>query len=335
MRYSTTLIVAAVTIGESMAGPVAHAHLHRHAQAHAKKDVVDWNALDWDAMGIDWASAYSAGLASKTASPVATPSNSPIIAAQLAATTTAAAVAAAKTTSAAAKASSTSGSVSDAVLNVKTLWSSIKGLADNVTKFGARTQVSGADVAKIGNIGNPQGSNMMKVDAVGDYQYTNTFVNTASEAITIMVWNKAYTEDDNPENALANLGAMKAPTSPSLSITLAPGEEQVVAFDEDTQAGWAQATNDIHISGSYETTWGEINYVSTGCGYDVSAIMNKYGNTYDMSITAKETDCISDMTQNLWIARNGNILDPIPVGTSDGSCYIPAGKCTVRTEMGG
>ena len=281
-------------------------------------------------MGIDWKSAYAAGQA-KTSSAAAVPTAAPIIAAQVkkpAATTSAPSVAAPSSTNSAEKSYATSSSSS-----VKTLFSAIKGLADDVKAFGTPTKGTGSIVSYAGNIGSPEGSNMMKVSAVGDYKYTNTFVNTASKAMTIVVWNKAAS--DKSGTVQANLGSCIASTSPALSITLAPGESQVVAFQEDTQAGWAEATSDVAVSGAYATTWGEINYIDTGCGYDVSSIMNVHGNTYDMAISAKETDCISDMTQNLWIGRNNNPEDPIPIGNSDGSCFIPAGKCTVTTKMGG
>lgn len=334
MRYSSVLIVAAITICESLAGPT---HLHRHAKAHAKKDVIDWAALDWEKMDIDWTAAWAAG--QKTATPSAAvvetaPTVAPIIAAQKIKATTTAAVEAPASTSEPPKAasSSTVANTPKASSDASTAFSSIVGLANKLTAFGTATKGSGSIVGKVGNIGSPQGSNMIKVDAVGDYKYTNTFVNTAGEDITVIIWNKSFERNGVVE---ANLGAMVAPVTPALSITLGPGESQVVAFQEDTQAGWAQATTDIHISGSYATTWGEINYISTGCGYDVSAIMNKHGNTYKMDITALETTCLSNMDNNLWIARNGNPEDPIPIGSSDGSCFITAGKCTVTTKMGG
>lgn len=330
MHFSTTLVLAAVVVGESMAGPV---HAHRHAHAHAKKDV-NWEKLDWNNMGIDWKSAYAAGQAkTSSTSSVAVPTASPIIAAQVkkpVASTSEASVAAVATASTDAAVKASTDKVSS---SIKTLFSSIKGMADDIKAFGEVTAAYGEIIDKVGNIGKPEGSNMLKVSAVGDHKYTNTFVNTATKPMTIVVWNKAAT--DKSGNVQSNLGSCIASTSPALSITLAPGESQVVAFQENTQAGWGEATADVSVSGAYATTWGEINYISTGCGYDVSSIMNVHGNTYDMAISAKETTCISDMTQNLWIGRNNNPEDPIPIGSSDGSCFITAGKCTITTKMGG
>jgi len=329
MRYSTTstIVVAALSIGQAMAGPT-HAHLHRHrdVHAHAKKDV-DWKALDWDNMGIDWAAAYAAGHETTSVPPApVTTSAVPVVPAPAKST---AAAAASPAPSAEAKSNNV---VSDSTTNVKTAFSFIKGLADSLTSFGSPTAASGSVVGKIGNIGSPQGSNMIKVSSTEGYPFTNTFINTSNGPITIVVWNKAFERDGTVE---ANLGSCLAPTSPALSITLAAGAQQIVAFQDDTQAGWAQATDSIAVSGAYATTWGEINYSSSGSGYDVSAIMNVNGNTYDMAISAAETTCISDMTQNLWIGRNNNPEDPIPIGNSDGSCYIPGSTATIVTKMGG
>jgi len=323
MRYSTTAVVAALSIGQTLAGPT-HAHLHRHRNVHEKKDV-NWNDLDWENMGVDWTSAWAAGQHSKTASPpaYATPVASPIIAAEVK-----------PTKAAAAPSSPATDLVSDVESTVSTLFSHIKGLANDLTAFGSPTKPSGTIIGKVGNIGSPQGSNMILVSSAKGYQFTNTFINTSPKAMTIVVWNKAYDRDGtgNPE---ANLGSCLAATSPALSFTLAPGKQQVVAFQEDTQAGWAEATTAIAQSGAYATTWGEINYLSAGSGYDVSAIMNEDGNDYDMSISCAEVECVSDMTQNLWIGRNNNPEDPIPIGNSDGSCFIPGSTATIITKMGG
>ncbi|KAG9247806.1 hypothetical protein BJ878DRAFT_135237 [Calycina marina] len=342
MRFSTTVILTAVAVSETLASPT-HAHLQRHAKAHAKKDV-DWDSLDWDSMGIDWTSAWAAGQktaqATATNVPVSTttvavavkPTVSPMVAVEK--TSTSSVVVAVSSGVEAASAASSSVAVKSSSSDATTAWSSIEGLANKLalTEFGESTESSGSEVSYIGNIGSPQCSNMLLVDSVGDNTYTNTFENTSDEPMTIMVWNKSY---DNGDSVEANLGSSMAPTSPGINITLAVGESQVVAFDENTQIGWAQATTDIAASGAFATTWGEANFVSTGCGYDVSAIMNVNCNTYNMTITSTEATCISSMTENMWIGEDCNPEDPIPVGTSDGSCYISAGSCTMYTKMGG
>jgi len=320
--------VAALSIGQTMAGPT-HAHLHKHRDVHAKKDVVDWADLNWDDMGIDWTSAWAAGQHTSTVAPAPVPTTAAPVVAAVAKETPVAPV----STPSPSPSASASGGVFDQIAStVETAFSDIKGLSDDLTSFGAATASSGSVIGKIGNIGSPEGSNIIKVDSAEGYQFTNTFINTSGKPITIVLWNKAASQNGVVE---ANLGSCLALTSPALAITLAAGEQQVVAFQEDTQGGWAQATSDIAASGAPAITWGEINCSSGGSGFDVSAIMNKNGNTYDMSISSAENSCVSDMTQNMWIAQNNNPEDPVPVGGADGSCYVPGTTLTLTTKMGG
>jgi len=330
MRYSTTVIVAALSVGQTLAGPT-HVHLHRHAKVHEKKDV-DFSDLDWASMGIDWAAAWSAGQHSSTAAaPVAT-SASAVVAAAPAASTTKAVKAVATSSKAATPSASSSAVVSDISSSASTAFSAVEGLANALASFGTATQSSGSDVAKIGNIGSPQGSNIIKVNSRSGYDFTNEFENTSSGPISVFIWNKAFQQNGNIE---ANLGSCVAPQTPALSFTLPPGATQIVAFQEDSQGAWAEATDSKSMSGAFDQSWGEYNFASTGSGYDLSSIMNTAGNVYDMSISAVETDCISDMTQNMWIGQNNNPEDPVAVGNSDGSCYIPGSTATLTTKMGG
>lgn len=301
-------LMLAALIGNVVAGPT---HMHLHQKVHEKKDLNE-REIDWNNLGIDWASAWAEGQKTKAAAAAAAP----------AATATGGVFAEAKksSTSTAAKATSTSNSGSSAGL-----WDGIKGASNDRTSFGSSSGTSvGSEVSYVGNYGTPYGSNIIKVDSVGTNKYTNTFTNSQSSTITINIWNKVGSD------LQANSGQALAPKDTTLTFTLAPGASQVVAFAENTQIGWAQSCNKIAASGAFATTWGEANFVSTGCGYDVSAIMNSAGNTYNMSISSKEApQCTSDMTQNFWLN------DKTPVGTSDGSCYISAGTCTMKTVMGG
>jgi hypothetical protein len=222
--------------------------------------------------------------------------------------------------------------VGDILSEFKTAFSSIEGMANKITSFGKATSSSGSEVSKVGNIGSPEGSNMMLVDSISGYDFSNTFENTQSVPITVVIWNKAASGSSGVE---ANLGSCLALSSPALSFTLGPGGKQAVVFQEDTQCGWAQATTAKTPAGAPDTTWGEANFVTGGSGYDVSSIVNSKGNTYDMSISAAETSCISDITQNDWIAEGGDPEKPIPVGGSDGSCYVPGNSMTLTTKMGG
>lgn len=278
-------------------------------------------------MGIDWSSAWAAGQHSSTVAAVAATATSE--AAPVAATTTAAAVVAATTTKAATTAAAkTTSSTSPLESAVTSLWGDLVGLSNNLKSFGtAITSATGSEVSYIGNYGSPQGSNMIKVSSRTGYDYTNEFINTSGESMTVVLWNKAYDAGNGVE---ANLGASMAPKTPILSFALAPGESQIVAFQENSQIGWCQAVSDIAESGAFATTWGEMNFVSTGSGYDVSAIMNPNNNNYDMTITSAEAPhCTSSRTENFWLTETD------PVGDSNGSCYIAQSTATITTKMGG
>ncbi|TGO11120.1 hypothetical protein BTUL_0117g00370 [Botrytis tulipae] len=339
MRYSTTAIVlAAMSIGEAVAGPT---HVHRHKHEKKAAVVEDWTALDWADMGINWSSAYEAGKASKTATAAAASTDSSSTAAadnlaenkvaayhttsaSVAASTSASVATSASSSTSTAKASSTS-SASNAV---ESLWNDLVGLANDVTSFGARTASTGSEIGATGNVGSPEGSNMMKVSSASGYDFTANFINTSGKSMTVVVWNKAAYNSDR--KLLANLGSCNAPTHPTLTFALAPGSEQVVAFDEDSLVGWAQACSDITPSGAFATTWGEASFNPGASGYDMSAIVNVGGNNYNMSISSVEApQCTSDPTQNYWLT------DTQPIGNSDGSCYIAQDTATLTVKMGG
>lgn len=310
------MILAAVSIGRAVAGP-AHAHMHRHV--HEKRSV-DWAALDWDAMGIDWTSAWAAGQHTSTSAAPAVAATTPAAAVVQAATTTAAAAA---TTSA----SSSIGGVFD---EVATLFEDLVGLANGLTSFGASAIGSGTLVDAIGNIGNPQGSNMMKVSSTAGQDFTANFINTSDDDITVALWNKAYSTTGAVADADPNLGASMAPTIPTLTFALKPGGNQIVAFLDETIIAFAQATSAINEAGQFATTWGECKFFADGSGYDMSAIQNANGNNYNMSLCSEEApECCSDPTQNYWLTADD------AVGNSDGSCYIAQSTATLTVKMGG
>jgi hypothetical protein len=321
MRYSTTsaLVLGALTIGEVIASPT-HGHMHRHA----KKDI-DWNTLDWNNMGIDWASAYKAGQHSTPVAEVATtPTEVAAAAATTVAATTTAAPAPAATTpsSPASDAGSQASSNSD---NSAELFGGVVGISNSRTSFGGKSGASGATGDfYVGNVGVPYGANVIKVGSTSGYDFTNTFVNPQKKSITVNIWQKV-----GPDGQVLS-GSALAPKKPTLTFVLAPGASQVVAFQENTQVGWAEATSSIASSGAFATTWGEANFVPTGSGYDVSAIMNPHNNNYDMTITSQEAPaCTSSRTENYWLTATQ------PIGGSNGSCFIAQNTAHLKTVMGG
>jgi len=311
-------MLAAITIGEVVAGPT-HAHMHKHM--HNKKDV-DWDALDWNAMGIDWSSAWAAG--QKTATPVAAPTVAPAVVAPAPATTTAPPPPPPAATTAAPSAAPVE-AIQQAGSIVGSLFEGLAGVSNGLTSFGKATSAEGnVGDFYVGNTGSPYGANIIKVASASGQQFTNTFVNTQGVGITVNIWQKVG-PDMQPLS-----GSSLAPKSTTLTFYLAPGAEQTVAFQENTQIGWAQACGQTAFSGAYATTWGEANFVSTGSGYDVSAIMNPNNNNYAMKITSAEASgCTSSQTENYWLTASE------PIGDSNGSCFIAQSTATLRTEMGG
>jgi hypothetical protein len=273
-------------------------------------------------MGINWESAWKAGQAKTTAAPAPTTTKAATTATP--SPTPAAAVFKEKETP---KVSSANSIVDD----LEDLWNGVVGASNKRTSFGQYYKIPGGSAVAgaleqgdnfHGNIGSPYGSNVMKVASKAGYDFTATFKNTQHKLITINVWNKGGSNNDNLS------GASRAPTDTTLTFTLKAGQEQTVAFMEDSQIGWAEscATN---YWGAFDTTWGEANFVKAGSGFDVSAIPNSKGNTYDMWIKADEVACISDMTQNFWLAAY------TPIGGSDGSCYVPGSTMHLYVKMGG
>jgi len=278
---------------------------------------VDWSGLDWDNMGIDWASAYAAGQHTSTsATPVATPL--PDV------TPAAAAGAAAPATTHTKAPAAAAGAVFS---ELGSLFEGVVGVANGRTSFGEATAASGVEGDNyFGNVGKPYGSNVMLVDSPSGYPFTNTFSNPQSKSITVNLWQKVG-PDGRPLS-----GSALAPSKTTLTFVLAPGEAKTVAFQANTQVAWAEACSEKIASGAFATSWGELNVKPSGSGYDLSAIVNPGGNNYNMAISSVESTCISDTTQNYWTAVGGV---PTPIGTSDGSCFIAQSTATVHTVMGG
>jgi hypothetical protein len=157
---------------------------------------------------------------------------------------------------------------------------------------------------------------MMKVSSTTGYSYTNTFTNTQSKSITVNIWNKAG------HDGLANSGQSLAPKATTLTFVLKPGASQVVAFMENTSGGFCEATTKTQSYGAFDTTWGEWSYIDGGSAYDVSAIQNSAGNTYNMTMTSTEAACTSDMNQNMWIT------DKLAIGTDGQAEYDSSGAAT-------
>jgi len=137
--------------------------------------------------------------------------------------------------------------------------------------FGSSTSSSGSGETYQGNVGNPYGSNIITVDAASasNYKYVAEFSGHNTEEWTVAIFNK-YGPDGKMTGWFGNA---------CNTFTLAPGETKYVAFDEDTNGGFAAAkgsTIPTDSVGEYASTWGEFDFGSTTnsgwSGFDVSCI---------------------------------------------------------------
>ncbi|EYE97959.1 allergen Asp F4 [Aspergillus ruber CBS 135680] len=139
--------------------------------------------------------------------------------------------------------------------------------------FGGKTSSSGGGgtIFYAGNVGDPWGSNIIEVSAqdASQYKHVVEFEGSNSQAWTVVFWNKI-----GPDGKLTGWYGNDA-----LKFTLEPGQVRYVAFDDDTQGGWAAAQGeDIPKDsfGGYSSTWGEFDFSSSTnngwSGWDVSAI---------------------------------------------------------------
>ncbi|POS85847.1 hypothetical protein EPUL_005620 [Erysiphe pulchra] len=367
MRYSsaTSIVLVLFAVKEAFGGPT-HNHLHR--KSHQKRDLknVNWNALDWDGMGINWATAYSEGHSTTVSSPsVASvpesgPSQSAVDAVKAEPLPTAEPVPIPESpsivnTPSVIDAHEVPDEDSDPSSDLKTGQNSkthdsktpdnkkpdheSKSLdkskpdsskhESSAKLWKTYTPTYGKEVGYVSNVGIPEGSNMIKVDSANDHVFTNQFINISEKPMTVVIWNKAASPGlKDPMNANPNLGASIAPEHPALTLALQPKEAQTVAFLDESVIGWAQACETRAMSGGFQTTWGEAQFNTTGSGYDVSAIQNAQGSNYIMHISSIEaSSCESTESKNMWVT------DTSTVGS--GSCYIAQNTAHLITKMGG
>ncbi|GAQ05042.1 allergen Asp f 4 [Aspergillus lentulus] len=136
--------------------------------------------------------------------------------------------------------------------------------------FGSRTSNSGSGETYAGNVGNPWGSNIIEVsaDSASNYKNVAQISGQNSEPWTVVFWNKI-----GPDGQMTGWYGNAA-----LTLTLNAGETKYVAFDDDTNGGFAAAAGSIPTdsNGGYASTWGEFDFTSAEnggwSGFDVSAI---------------------------------------------------------------
>ncbi|CAG7953058.1 unnamed protein product [Penicillium nalgiovense] len=137
--------------------------------------------------------------------------------------------------------------------------------------FGGSTTSFSSGETYAGNVGNPYGSNIISIDAssASSYKYVAQFTGSNTDSWTVAIFNK-YGPDGKMTGWYGNA---------CNTFTLAPGETKYVAFDEDTNGGFAAAkgsTIPTDSMGGYASTWGEFDFGSTTnngwSGFDVSVI---------------------------------------------------------------
>lgn len=141
----------------------------------------------------------------------------------------------------------------------------------------------------------------MKLVASPDgYDYTNTFQNSGTQPLTLIIWNKAAASGPNAGQS----------STPNLGFVLAPGASQVVAFDANSQVGWSRDCARRSDDNAPDCTWGEGDFGNESnkgwSGYDVSSIQNGAGNTEKMCITSskKNGGAESSNAKNNWYAAD-------------------------------
>lgn len=284
--------------------------------------VVNWNTVNYGG--------------SKTSAPAAaatTQAAAPVVVADKAATTPAsskvASVVSSATSAAKSAASSAVSDVTSSGSSDSGLLNGIVGAANSRTSFGSATASKDCPgISCINNVGNPYGSDIIKVGSTSGQTYTNTFVNTQSKSITVNIWNKA-----GPDGQ-ANSGQALAPKQTTLTFVLAPGASQVVSFMENTSGGWVEATSKVASYGAFATTWGEFTFISGKSAWDVSAIQNAAGNNYNMTISG--AGCTSNMDINMWVTDSQNKdASGKNVYPSDANCNAGGTSVHLTTTLGG
>ncbi|CEJ62682.1 hypothetical protein PMG11_11175 [Penicillium brasilianum] len=158
----------------------------------------------------------------------------------------------------------------------------------------------------IGNVGSPYGSNIIEVsgEVANQYKYVAQFEGPVQgQSWTVVIWNNM-----GPDGSLGGWYGKACRTFP-----LAPGQFRYLAFDENSQGGWAMAPGNsipIDSNGAYASTWGEFDFgssISLGWSrFDVSAIaaQNAGLEVQGMKICDVITHICSSITRNAGFVHN-------------------------------
>ena len=262
-----------------------HGHERRHAHQEQARALGDKVVATIDSQLVTWANNY----AGPTGDPAPAPATSTAETTAPAPAPTSTDEPATSTISVVSASSSSSSSSSSTFVtsSVPTASSAPSGNADwtatpangqfSTEGFGARTSSSGTDVNYKGNIGSPWGSNIIEVspDQASNYKHVTQFKGSNVKPWTLVFWNKMGLD--------GKLDGWYGQTA--LKLSLHPGETKYVAYDDDSQGGWAAAEGDEvpkDLYGGWAATWGEFDFSSSAnngwSGWDVSAIQAQKAN---------------------------------------------------------
>ncbi|KAJ5778334.1 Allergen [Penicillium odoratum] len=171
------------------------------------------------------------------------------------------------------------------------------------------------------NVGVPYGSNIVEVPAnrANQYKYVVRFNGpVGGEDWSVVIWNKL-----GPDGIQGGWYGKAC-----REFTLAAGQTRFIAFDEDSQGGWAAAPGTaipLDSRGGYASTWGEFDFgsfVNDGwSGFDVSAIQaqNAGLEIQGMQICDVLTHICSAITRDASHVRNAYTRDVAHVGGIGGN----------------
>ena len=254
-----------------------HGHERRHAHHQEARAVGDEVVATIAGHVATWANDWTGnGVASATEAP-APPPAAPTVAPAPAPedpTSTISVVHASATAEASAGGPSPSApsAPSEAPSSGNSDWTKIpEGNVFSTKGFGKKTASGGSGIEYKGNVGDPWGSNIIEVspDEASNYKHVTQFKGNNAKPWTIVFWNKL-----GPDGKMDGWFGKQA-----LKLTLQPHDTKYVAYDDDSQGGWAAAEGDEvpkDFVGGWAATWGEFDFSSTvnngWSGWDVSAI---------------------------------------------------------------
>ncbi|KAF2402945.1 hypothetical protein EJ06DRAFT_536456 [Trichodelitschia bisporula] len=119
--------------------------------------------------------------------------------------------------------------------------------------------------------------------------YTNEFINNSTATIIAVVW--------------GSWGSWVNAQQPLITVSLAPGQTQVVSFANGQSGGWAGIYPDTKlVNGQISETWGEYTFSNPWSTFDVSREVNMKGHV--MSIEAP--NCVSNFDKCVFVCDDAS-----------------------------